>query len=314
MTADDGTKRRASRRPQMAAICVSMYPRVWRNRYGEEFLDLLTASPLTVVVVLDVVRGALDAHLHLSDLMSEMSLPARMRSVVTTTFAAWLMFCFAAVVIWPTTNDPRFDEAADAHPLVGASRWLATAGLATSLVVMAGAAVPLAVFIAWQACRRRDRVALALFTAPPVGVAIFFGYTAVLQQLPAHPVHSVANVVMTVSWLALGVTVAQVSGVGATTVLMRRTEYTPALLRMTGWAAAAATAAMSLALLAGGAYGVGIWTQTPSLFLSSNGVLATPLPLTWGFLLLVAVVATATATRASLRGMRALRAERRPSA
>lgn len=292
----------------MAALLMNLYPRAWRNRYGEELADLLVVAPLTVVVVLDVVRGALDAHLNLSDLISERpGLPARMRSTAMATLAAWVMFCFAAVMIWPTTNDPRFDDAANAHPLIGALRWLATAGLATGVVAVASAAVPLAVFTAWQACRRRDLVALALFATPAVGVAIFVGYTEVLLQLTDQPEHSVANVVMTVSWLVLGVTVAEVSGVGAATALMRRTEYRPALLRMTGWATAATAAAMSMALLAGAAYGLGIWIDTPALFSSSNGLLATPLPLTWAALLLIAAVATATATRASLRGMRALR-------
>lgn len=307
MTADGRTKRRASRRHRMTTILTSMYPRVWRDRCGAELLDLLAATPLTVVVMLDVVRGALDAHLNLSDLISEgFGLPTRIRSTATTSLAAWVMFSFAAIVVWPTTNDPRFDEAASAHPMIGAFRWLATAGLAASVVSMAGAGVPLTVFTAWRAYRRRDLVALALFTVPPVGAALLLCYTAVLLQLPDEPVHSVANVLMTFSWLLLGVTVAEVSGVGAATALMRRTDYTPALLRMTGWAAASATAAMSLALLAGGAYGLGIWIQTPSLFWSSSGVLATPL--TWAVLLLITMVATAIATRASLRGMRALRA------
>lgn len=232
---------------------------------------------------------------------------ARMRSAAAATFAAWVMFCFAAAVVGPTTNDPGFAEAAYAHPLIGALRWLATAGLAGSLLVVACAALPLAVTTAWQACRRRDRVALALFAAPPAGLAIFVGYTALLLHLPDQPVHSVGNVVMTVSWFLLGVTVAEVAGVGAATALMRRTEFPPALLRLAGWAAAAAAAAMSIALLAGAAYGLGIWIETPSLFLSSNGVLATSLPLTWAALLLVAVAATATATLAALRGIRALR-------
>ncbi|MDQ6849166.1 MAG: hypothetical protein M3070_04155 [Actinomycetota bacterium] len=93
----------------------------------------------------------------------------RMRSAAAATFAAWVMFCFAAVVVWRTINGPGFDEAASVHPLIGALRWLAIAGLAGSLLVVACAALPLAVATAWQAGRRRDRVALALFAAPPAG-------------------------------------------------------------------------------------------------------------------------------------------------
>src|SRR6266849_4370706 len=40
---------------------VRLYPRAWRRRYEEEFVALLEEQPLTINVVLDVVRGALDA-------------------------------------------------------------------------------------------------------------------------------------------------------------------------------------------------------------------------------------------------------------
>jgi hypothetical protein len=40
-----------------------LYPRRWRERYGEEFALVLRATPPGPGTVLDVVRGALDAHL-----------------------------------------------------------------------------------------------------------------------------------------------------------------------------------------------------------------------------------------------------------
>jgi len=43
---------------------VALYPRAWRERYGEEFLALLDEQPMTPRVVVDLLRGALDAHLH----------------------------------------------------------------------------------------------------------------------------------------------------------------------------------------------------------------------------------------------------------
>lgn len=43
---------------------VSLYPRDWRDRYEEEFLTLFAERPPTAGDRLDVVRGALDAHLH----------------------------------------------------------------------------------------------------------------------------------------------------------------------------------------------------------------------------------------------------------
>lgn len=39
-----------------------LYPRAWRRRYEDEFLALLEDRPLTAADLLDIVRGALDAH------------------------------------------------------------------------------------------------------------------------------------------------------------------------------------------------------------------------------------------------------------
>jgi hypothetical protein len=41
-----------------------MYPRAWRERYGDEFLALLASEPQTPRLVLDVLAGALDARLN----------------------------------------------------------------------------------------------------------------------------------------------------------------------------------------------------------------------------------------------------------
>jgi hypothetical protein len=46
----------------MRGWLVRLYPRAWRQRYGPEFTALLEQQPLTPRSVLDVVRGALDAH------------------------------------------------------------------------------------------------------------------------------------------------------------------------------------------------------------------------------------------------------------
>ena len=47
-----------------ASVLLRMYPARWRRRYGDEMADLLGRQPLTLSPALDLVRGALDAHLH----------------------------------------------------------------------------------------------------------------------------------------------------------------------------------------------------------------------------------------------------------
>lgn len=58
--AADSPPRRAPR----ATVLIRLYPRAWRDRYEDEFLAVLEAVPRTRTVTVDVVRGALDAHLH----------------------------------------------------------------------------------------------------------------------------------------------------------------------------------------------------------------------------------------------------------
>jgi hypothetical protein len=43
---------------------VRLYPATWRLRYEAELLDLLEQRPMTPRQAIDLVRGALDAHLH----------------------------------------------------------------------------------------------------------------------------------------------------------------------------------------------------------------------------------------------------------
>jgi|GEM_PF-7051493 len=42
---------------------IGLYPKIWRQRYGEEFEAILESQTLTLALLLDLLRGALDAHL-----------------------------------------------------------------------------------------------------------------------------------------------------------------------------------------------------------------------------------------------------------
>jgi hypothetical protein len=40
---------------------LALYPRAWRERYGDEFLELVGDEPLSVTQVINIVSGAIDA-------------------------------------------------------------------------------------------------------------------------------------------------------------------------------------------------------------------------------------------------------------
>ena len=47
----------------LARALIRLYPRAWRDRYEDEFVELMTGRPLTVAAVIDIVSGAIDAGL-----------------------------------------------------------------------------------------------------------------------------------------------------------------------------------------------------------------------------------------------------------
>lgn len=56
------TDRSATAAPGRAWL--RLYPRAWRDRYADELLAVLASRPSTLRTRLDLVRGALDAHVH----------------------------------------------------------------------------------------------------------------------------------------------------------------------------------------------------------------------------------------------------------
>jgi len=48
----------------VAQFLLRLYPQAWQERYGEEMAELLSQVPVTLRTLADLVRGALDAHLH----------------------------------------------------------------------------------------------------------------------------------------------------------------------------------------------------------------------------------------------------------
>lgn len=83
---------------------LGLYPRTWRDRYGEELTVLIADRPPTFADRLDIVRGAVDARLH-------PQLPGPDRAPDRSGFAplGGLALLIAAVWIW--ANGPvHYDE------------------------------------------------------------------------------------------------------------------------------------------------------------------------------------------------------------
>ncbi len=131
---------------------VSLYPRAWRARYGDELEDLVAARPPGLGGSLDLLLGALDAHRHpeLVDVTAPLPTGAEpvsrqryqdLRVARRLGIAAWIgavAWIFAWVV---TANGPMVGTGDDAHrdggaafPLYFAALAMLSAGLVGQMI------------------------------------------------------------------------------------------------------------------------------------------------------------------------------------
>ena len=137
----------------MTRLLLRLYPPTWRSRYADEFEALLEERPLGPFDVLDVLIGAVDAHLHLRGLTAATQGRGLIMSLRVGGYAAviggllWLVGFLIA----------QFDGT-DAH---GLGQWLVLAGTAGLLVALAG--------LSAVQSRRFPRLVWAAFAVPAFG-------------------------------------------------------------------------------------------------------------------------------------------------
>jgi hypothetical protein len=122
-----------------ARQALRLYPLAYRRRYGDEMLALLEERPANARTVLDLLRGALVAHLRPADGPAGAVDPAdRVRATTSGVLMCWIFFAAAGFGFYKSTEDYPFSEAGHAHPV------LSDAHLAVqALAVIASAAVVL---------------------------------------------------------------------------------------------------------------------------------------------------------------------------
>src|SRR5690348_16325664 len=162
-----------SRVQRWAPRLLRLYPRAWRDRYGEEMASVLVEHRVTHWTALDLVLGALDAHLH-GDLLPRrlVSMTHRIRSSEIAIFCAFVLFCIAWLPLSLVRDPlPIWQDAVAAHPeLLIALTLLGIAAPIATLAILVGG-VPLVVSALAQSITARRWWLLALFAVPILAVA-----------------------------------------------------------------------------------------------------------------------------------------------
>ncbi len=89
---------------------IHLYPRPWRERYGDEFDALLEECLHSPLDALDIFLGALDAHLELTNEMNWrlMNMTNKLRTTILIVFASYIAFIVAGMSLYGFADDSPF--------------------------------------------------------------------------------------------------------------------------------------------------------------------------------------------------------------
>ena len=290
----------------LARQALYLYPLAHRRRYGEEMRRLLEDRPPTVRAVLDLIRGALLAHLRPADgPAGAVDSPDRVRASATGVLMCWIFFAAAGFGFYKTTEDTPFSSAGHAHPVLRDAHMAVqiVALIASGVVVLA--ALPLIMAALDRA--RRDPGMRRLVWLPFVPVVLFGALTVGViayahTQGPGHP--TTASNGLAIVW-GIAALIAGASCVLACRAALFATPASPTRLRLALAGATVVTIAMLLIAAATALYAIALAADASALAAQGNGPFGL-LSVTVSLILttVVMVAAGLLATTATARGWR----------
>ncbi len=257
---------------RLAGLALALYPLAFRRRYEQEMRALLEESQPRVLALLDLLRGAMAAHLRPPAAAGDGVDPCeRLRASTSGQLACWVAFAAAGFGFYKTTEDAPFAAAGHAHRLLGDTH-LAVQVLA----VLASAAVLLGALPLILAALNRARLQPRLWrlvALPPLIVAVFVGLTRLMEALAgSQPVHhpSAEGAIAFIAWSLAALACGAGCVVGARAVLFAVPMARARLLAAYA-CGVLVTAAMMAITLATTLYAIGLFADASSLAATANG-------------------------------------------
>lgn len=195
-------------------LLLALYPHLWRDRYGEELLDVMatsrTAGARPGRLRLDVIRAAGVERLRAAELLGAAPAPARVRGGSLLVLWAWTFFVLAGCTVakcaehWQQAVPAGRERlAADAFDALSAVAGVSALLVALALAAAAPLLLPALRSGLWPTLRRRVGCAVALTAAElpaTVGLVHWAGGLTDRQRNG----HDLAYGLAFLSWAALG--------------------------------------------------------------------------------------------------------------
>jgi hypothetical protein len=298
---------------------VSLYPRAWRERYGDEFDALLEECLHSPLDVLDIFLGALDAHLELSHETNwrMMNMINKLRTTVLLVFAAYIAFIVAGFSLTGLMDDSQLVPLTRSNPVLSVSYLTIEIGSVIGLLAIVIGGAPLA----WTIIRRAftsQRKDLGLLFVPLISflaLVIYFltmVYLAFNTHILDQPTSSIGHALMwglivifivgaiastAAVWKLISHTDVEQETLGvlgkSTTIKLYEFAFTPAVI------AALSMIVMFVATLI---WGWLSYSLRPDLFTGNMGVMMTSTKGSFAFTIIVMAVAVVTSWIGLVRG------------
>jgi hypothetical protein len=148
-----------------------LYPRLWRERYGTEFDALLDQCLRSSLDLVDIVLGAVDAHLQL--MKGEnlnwriLDMLNKLRTTILIVFSAYIGFIIAGFSLVGLADDSPMITLMKTYPVLKASWMTIQIGAVIALLAVVVGGLPLALTVIRQTWRGNKR-SLRLLVVPVI--------------------------------------------------------------------------------------------------------------------------------------------------
>jgi hypothetical protein len=296
---------------KLTQYLVRLYPKQWRGRYEEEFLAMLEQRPISLLDSVDLLLGALDAYLHPALGTAALSLPERIKQMLSalrrsllTIFCAYIGFIIAGMGFQKLTEDRVFVEAAQGHSVMGFSFQLVVIGAVAALLAMLAGGLPIVSAIVKAALVRKRYSILLLLATPIFALIAFIGITLLLEATIPVSASQFENILSMLILLAAFLGAAVVS-TGSVCFAVARSEIPPRLLHFAVIPSLLTTLSMAITWIATLAWGLSLHSSVPHLFESSRGIMRTSTSASWLEIVVMMALATVLATVSLVRSLSA---------
>lgn len=293
-----------------------LYPRRWRIRYEDEFLAMLELRNGSLLDLIDIVHGAVDAHHHpqVPDTAQTTfeGIPPMLqthRRTAILVFCAYIGFFIVGLGFQNMTNDDYFTSVMTYHSELSASYTTMLVSFLLALLAIAVGGIPIA-FVAIRQSAKTARKNLLFFTVPLfcLGLLIGGGYFYIAVQNGTITLSTNgANGVYAAYLLLLAL--CAIASTASVTFAVAHSELDEKVLRFSLIPATIATIAMAVTLGAAIYWGISLNVDAPWVFNATQylgsyeNAIHTNTEVEWLGIVIVMAIATGIAFIAIIRGI-----------